>query len=479
MTLRLFDSATRTVRDFVPLVAGEVGIYLCGATVQAPPHIGHLRSGIAFDVLVRWLRRTGHRVTLVRNVTDIDDKILRKADEAGEPWWAWAMTNERAFTAAYDALGVLPPAYEPRATGHIPAMVDLMELLISRGHAYAADTGDVYFDVRSFREYGALTNQRVDDMVPAPDEAPEGDDKRDSRDFALWKAAKPNEPATAAWDTPYGRGRPGWHLECSAMAQRYLGDAFDIHGGGLDLRFPHHENEQAQSRAAGYGFARYWLHNGWVTQGGAKMSKSLGNGLLVDVVLQQVRPAVLRYAMTAVQYRSMLEWTDDTLREAEATWDRLAGFVERAAEKVGAADDDEVAKADLPDDFVQAMDDDLNVPAALAVVHEHLRSGNSALASGDLGTARTDMVVLRAMLDVLGLDPAGRQWRGTGGDARYARALQAVVSGELEARAQARAARDFATSDAIRDRLAAAGVVVEDSPGGARWSLASQTPDQG
>ena len=476
MTLRLFDTATRQVSDFVPLTAGEVGIYLCGATVQAPPHIGHLRSGVAFDVLVRWLRRTGHRVTLVRNVTDIDDKILAKAADAGEPWWAWAATNERAFTAAYDALGVLPPSYEPRATGHVPGMVELMTRLIERGHAYAADTGDVYFDVASFPEYGSLTNQRVEDMVAAPDAAPEGSDKRDPRDFALWKAHKPGEPETASWDTPYGRGRPGWHLECSAMALRYLGEGFDIHGGGLDLRFPHHENEQAQSRAAGYPFARYWLHNGWVTQGGAKMSKSLGNGLLVTAVLATTRPAVLRYAMTAVQYRSMLEWSDATLVEAEATWDRLAGFVERAAEKVGVADDDEVAKVELPADFVAAMDDDLNVPAALAVVHEHLRAGNTALAAGDLDGARTAMVVLRAMLDVLGLDPGGAQWRSRGADEPYAAALEAVVAAELEARAAARAARDFATSDAIRDRLAAAGVVVEDSPTGARWSLAAR-PD--
>ncbi|NNH06112.1 cysteine--tRNA ligase [Cellulomonas fimi] len=471
MSLRLYDTATRTVRDFVPLTAGEVGIYLCGATVQAPPHVGHVRSSVAFDVLVRWLRRTGHRVTLVRNVTDIDDKILAKAAAAGEPWWAWAMTNERAFTSAYDALGVLPPTYEPRATGHVPAMVELMTRLVERGHAYAAGEGDVYFDVRSFPDYGALTNQRVDDMVPAPDGAPDGVVKKDPRDFALWKAAKPGEPETAAWDTPYGRGRPGWHLECSAMARRYLGDGFDIHGGGLDLRFPHHENEQAQSHAAGYPFARYWLHNGWVTQGGTKMSKSLGNGLLVDVVLQQVRAVVVRYAMTTVQYRSMLEWTDDTLREAEAAWDRLAGFVERATERVGAVDAEEVAAAPVPQDFADAMDDDLNVPKAMAVVHEWLRQGNSALADDALDDVRATLVGLRAMLDVLGLDPGSPQWATRGGDERYAKALDALVAGQVEARAAARAARDFATADAIRDRLTAAGVVVEDSPTGARWSL--------
>ncbi|RMI12673.1 cysteine--tRNA ligase [Cellulomonas triticagri] len=470
MTLRLFDTATREVRDFVPVVPGKVGIYLCGATVQAPPHVGHVRSAVAFDVLVRWLRRTGHDVTLVRNVTDVDDKILHRSAEAGVAWWAWAMQNERAFTAAYDALGVLPPTYEPRATGHVPAMIALMQRLVDTGHAYAAGEGDVYFDVRSFPEYGALTSQRVDDMAPAPDGG--AGDKRDPHDFALWKAAKPGEPETAAWDTPFGRGRPGWHLECSAMAQRYLGDEFDIHGGGLDLRFPHHENEQAQSRAAGYGFARYWLHNGWVTQSGAKMSKSLGNGLLVSTLLEQVRPAVVRYALTAVQYRSMLEWTPDTLAEAEATWDRLAGFVERATEVAGDAGD--LATAPLPDAFGAALDDDLNVPAALAVVHEHLRAGNTALAADDVPAVRVELVAVRAMLDVLGLDPAGARWGAGRTDDRHAAALDALVRAELDARAAARAARDWATADAIRDRLAAAGVAVEDNATGARWSLAAR-----
>lgn len=474
MTLRLFDSATRAVRDFVPLVEGRVGIYLCGATVQAPPHVGHVRSSIAFDVLVRWLRRSGYQVTMIRNVTDIDDKILAKAADAGVPWWAWAMANERAFTAAYDALGVLPPDYEPRATGHVPAMVELMTQLVDTGHAYRTGPGDVYFDVRSYPAYGALTNQRLDDIVETSDEPADGADKHDPHDFALWKSPKPGEPDTAAWETPFGRGRPGWHLECSAMARRYLGDSFDIHGGGLDLRFPHHENELAQSRAAGCGFARYWLHNGWVTQGGAKMSKSLGNGLLVSAVLAQTPAAVVRYALTAVQYRSMLEWTDGTLAEAAATWDRLSGFVARAAEKVGPADAAVVASGELPADFVAAMDDDLNVPAALAVVLEVLRAGNSALARGDDEAVRAAMVELRGMLDVLGLDPAGEQWGSVRSDDREARALDALVGAELAARAQARAEKDFATSDAIRDRLGAAGIVVEDSKDGARWTLAAR-----
>ncbi|MGO1316100.1 MAG: cysteine--tRNA ligase, partial [Cellulomonadaceae bacterium] len=262
MSLRLYDTATRDLGELVPRTAGQVGIYLCGATVQSPPHIGHMRAAVAFDVLVRWLTRSGLEVTLIRNVTDIDDKILAKSAEAGRPWWAHAAINEQAFTAAYEALGVLPPTYEPRATGHVPDMVDLMERLVERGHAYVASPGNVYFSVPSWPDYGSLTNQR--EQATAADADGEPSEKRDPRDFALWKANRPGEPETASWRTPFGPGRPGWHLECSAMARRYLGETFDIHGGGLDLRFPHHENEQAQSRAAGYGFARHWMHSAWV-----------------------------------------------------------------------------------------------------------------------------------------------------------------------------------------------------------------------
>jgi len=472
VSLHLYDTATRDVRAFVPLNPGEVGIYLCGATVQAPPHIGHLRPVIAFDVLRRWLERSGLRVTLIRNVTDIDDKILAKAAGAGVEWWAHAATHERMFTRAYDALGVLPPTYEPRATGHVLDMAELMQRLVDGGHAYATGPGDVWFDVRSWPAYGELTRQRLEDLNPEPtDGDAAASAKRDPHDFALWKAPKPGEPATASWDTPFGRGRPGWHLECSAMARRYLGDAFDIHGGGLDLRFPHHENEQAQSRAAGYGFAQRWMHCAWVTQQGVKMSKSLGNGLLVTELLAQAPAPVIRYALAAVQYRSMLEWSPDTLDEARATWERLSGFVERATERVGAVPADEVAKAELPAAFVEAMDDDLNVPAALAAVHEHLRAGNGALASRDDAAARAELVALRGMLDVLGLDPADPRWAAGADDTRARSALDSLVAAELDARTAARAAKDWATSDAIRDRLAAAGVVVQDSADGARWTL--------
>ena len=488
MTLRLFDSATRELRDFTPRIPGEVGLYVCGATPQSPPHIGHLRTFIAFDVLVRWLRRGGTKVTYVRNVTDIDDKILVKAAEHGEPWWAWALHHERLFGEAFDAVGNVRPTYEPRATGHVPEMVELMERLVERGHAYVTTPGNVYFDVRSYPEYGALTNQRLEDLPPVHDSLVPDDDaaaaKRDPKDFALWKAAKPGEPATATWNTPFGPGRPGWHLECSAMATRYLGPEFDIHGGGLDLRFPHHENEQAQSRAAGDGFASYWLHSAWVTQGGEKMSKSLGNSLLVSELLGRLPGAALRLGLVLVHYRSMIEWGEETEHDALATWDRFAGFVARAAEALARSADDgvqvtsaDVAAATLPEAFVTAMNDDLNIAEALVVVHESLRAGNTALGEGNLIELRTALVELRAMLDVLGLDPAGATWGTAVSDDRHAQVLDRLVTAELEARAAARAGRDFEAADAIRDRLAAVGVLVEDGASGARWSLAERTGD--
>ena len=276
------------MREFVPLHPGRVTIYLCGATVQGVPHIGHVRSGIAFDVLRRWLEYKGNDVLFVRNVTDIDDKILRKAADAGRPWWEWAATHEREFAHAYDALGVQPPSAEPRATGFVTQMVEYMERLIARGHAYASD-GNVYFDVRSLPDYGALSGQKLDDMHQGESA---GTGKRNAQDFTLWKAAKPGEPS---WPTPWGPGRPGWHLECSAMATSLLGSEFDIHCGGMDLIFPHHENEIAQAHGAGDPFARYWLHNGWVTMGGEKMSKSLGNVVAIPAMLQRVRAVELRY----------------------------------------------------------------------------------------------------------------------------------------------------------------------------------------
>jgi cysteinyl-tRNA synthetase len=479
VTLRLYDSATREVRDFVPLVPGQVGIYVCGATPQSSPHVGHVRAAIAFDVLRRWLTRTGYEVTYVRNVTDIDDKILVKSAEAGREWWAHAYRYEREFDAAYRALGVLPATIEPRATGHVPEMVELVQRLIDRGHAYpAADgSGDVYFDVHSWPSYGELTRQGLDDVEPADDADPRA--KRDPRDFALWKGAKPGEPATASWETPWGRGRPGWHLECSAMATRYLGPEFDLHGGGIDLRFPHHENELAQSRAAGDPFSRYWLHNGWVVSDGEKMSKSLGNTLTIEALVHEVRPVVLRYLLTAAHYRSSIEIGDGDerharLAESTAAFERIEGFLLRADELLeGAVAALDPASVEVPAAFAAAMDDDLGVSAALAVVHETVRAGNVALTARDAASVLAAAGAVRAMTSVLGVDPFDPQWHTGpgGGDGALREALDVLVRGELDARAAARKERDFATADAIRSRLAAAGIAVEDTPDGARWTF--------
>ena len=473
MSLHLYDTATRAAREFRPLRPGTASMYVCGATVQGVPHVGHVRSTLNFDVLRRWLVHTGHDVLFVRNVTDIDDKILTKADAAGEPWWAWAATHERAFTAAFDALGCLPPSVEPRATGHVTEMIDLIGRLIDSGHAYAADAagpaaGDVYFAVGTWPDYGELSGQRVEEMEQGEGASAAG--KRDARDFTLWKAAKPGEPS---WPTPWGRGRPGWHLECSAMATHYLGPCFDIHGGGLDLVFPHHENERAQSRAAGDGFAQYWLHNAWVTLSGAKMSKSLGNTLTIPAVLERVRGVELRYYLVGPHYRSTIEYSDGALTEAVAAYRRIEGFVHRVAERFG----DVVATPGplhtTAPAFAAALDDDLSTPAALAAVHESVREGNTAADAGDAEAARSAAALVRAMTAVLGVDPLDSQWRADVDGYDAAReALGVLVDDLLAQRTAARADRDFARADALRDQLVGAGVAVEDTPDGPHWTLA-------
>ena len=468
MKLRLYDTATRSVRDFVPLVEGKVGIYHCGLTVQGAPHIGHIRKEVVFDVLRRWLERSGLEVSIVANVTDIDDKILVKADEAGTEWFALAYANERALHAAYDVLGCVPPTYEPRATGHITEMVELMTELVERGHAYPADdgSGDVYFDVRSWPEYGRLSNQRIDDMSAAEDADPRG--KRDPRDFALWKGHKKGEPETASWPTPWGRGRPGWHLECSAMVGKYLGPEFDIHGGGLDLRFPHHENELAQSNAAGLPFARYWVHNALLNLGTSKMSKSDGNVITLESLLEAgIRAVELRYYLLAPHYRSTIDYSDDALREAAAAYQRIENFARRAAELYGPG----APAADVPAEFADAMDDDLNTSRALAVVHEAVRAGNQSLAAGDEKATREALAAVRAMTATLGVDPFDPLWTDGGGGGRLEPIVDALVSLALDQRAAARARKDWAAADAIRDQLREAGVAVEDTPNGPRWTV--------
>lgn len=514
--LNLYDTASHQVSHFVPLKPGEVGIYVCGATVQSSPHIGHIRAAVAFDIVHRWFLKLGYKVTFVRNVTDIDDKILVKAAAAGQRWWARAYYYESEFTEAYNTLGVLPPTVEPRATGHMSDMIDLIQRILDNGHGYVvtdADgkpTGNVYFDVASWPHYGELTHQKqtsevdeaaavADRMGPSVDAtgadkynpvdpADASPDKHDPRDFALWKAPKDTDPEDARWSTPFGVGRPGWHIECSAMSHRYLGDGFDIHGGGLDLRFPHHENEMAQTRAAGYPSAARWMHSAWVTAKGEKMSKSLGTGLSVPSVLAEHSAWVVRYALGSVQYRSMLEWSDQALVEAQAAYERIMNFIERAGVALGEqperAEIAGVSADDLPADFVSAMNDDVNVSGATAAIFTAIRNGNTLLsklddrADGDAARAevRSALVAVRAMLDTLGLDPLAKPWAGAAGadgngESHEHDVLDALITEQLNARAEARKSRDFAKADAIRDALGAAGIAIEDGPQGSTWSL--------
>jgi len=518
--LNLYDTASHQVSHFVPLKPGEVGIYVCGATVQSSPHIGHIRAAVAFDIVRRWFLKLGYKVTFVRNVTDIDDKILVKAAAAGQRWWARAYYYEREFTEAYNTLGVLPPTVEPRATGHMSDMIDLIQRILDNGHGYVvtdADgkpTGNVYFDVASWPHYGELTHQKqtsevdeaaavADRMGPSVDAtgadkynpvdpADASPDKHDPRDFALWKAPKDTDPEDARWSTPFGVGRPGWHIECSAMSHRYLGDGFDIHGGGLDLRFPHHENEMAQTRAAGYPSAARWMHSAWVTAKGEKMSKSLDTGLSVPSVLAEHSAWVVRYALGSVQYRSMLEWSDQALVEAQAAYDRVSNFIERAGVALGGQPSREevtaVSADDLPADFVAAMNDDVNVSGATAAIFTAIRSGNTLLSQladrADSETAKAEvreaLLAVRAMLDTLGLDPLAEPWvsagaaggaaDGTAESPEHA-ALEALIAEQLNARAEARKAKDFAKADQIRDALTEAGIAIEDGPQGSTWSL--------
>jgi cysteinyl-tRNA synthetase len=460
-SLHLYDTLTRTTSEFVPLKKGEVGIYLCGATVQAPPHIGHVRSGVNFDILRRWLTKSGYNVTFIRNVTDIDDKILHKAVHEESPWWAVAMKYERAFTEAYAALNVLPPTYEPRATGHVTQMIELMEKLIAKGAAYAPGNGDVYLEVRKLTSYLTLSRQKLDDLQPAAD----ADEtyKKDPRDFALWKAAKPGDPS---WPTPWGPGRPGWHLECSAMAHSYLGEAFDIHGGGLDLIFPHHENEIAQSEAAGYAFAKRWLHNAWVTAAGEKMSKSLGNSLQVHELLKTVRGIELRWYLGSAHYRSMLEFSHEALAESATAFRRIEGFLTRSVEILGSLPTPVISQA-----FQDAMNDDLAVPTALASISEALKTGNSAITAGDKAIIASAANEIRGALEVLGCDPFDPAFAISGAGEDLTAALDGVIKLALAQRAAARERKDFAASDAIRDGLAALGITIEDTAQGPRWSI--------
>ena len=454
-SLNLYDTKSRTISAFKPIKKGEVGIYLCGATVQAPPHIGHIRSGVNFDILRRWLIASGYKVNFIRNVTDIDDKILHKAIHEEIPWWQVAQKYERAFTDAYNWLNVLPPTYEPRATGHITQMIELIDKLIENGSAYAPGNSDVYLEVRKVKNYLELSNQKLDDLLVSDDADLKY--KKDPRDFALWKAAKKGEPS---WPTPWGDGRPGWHIECSAMAHAYLGESFDIHGGGLDLIFPHHENEIAQSASAGFGFATTWMHNAWVTTSGEKMSKSLGNSLQVVEILKKVRGIELRWYLGSAHYRSMLEFSFEALNESATAFKRIEAFLSRAEAILGKAPEVLIA-----DEFAKAMNDDLAVPQALAFIAESMRVGNSA--SEDKKVIAKTAGEIRGALSILGCDPKDDAFKSSNS---HDAAIDGLIKLALEQRQAARERKDFAAADQIRDQIASLGITVEDTSNGPRWS---------
>jgi cysteinyl-tRNA synthetase len=473
VNLKLFDSKTQSLKDFVPLEKGKVGIYLCGPTVQSMPHLGHLRSALVYDQLVRWFQTLGNDVTLIRNVTDIDDKVLDNAKAEKRSWWGLAFECEQVFASAYRKINIGTPSYEPRATGNIIEMIELIQLLISKGHAYQVETSaDVFFSASSWKSYGELTNQAKDDLIADTEADSRG--KKDPRDFALWKAHKDSEPLDASWDSPFGRGRPGWHIECSAMSVKYLGTQFDIHGGGLDLRFPHHENELAQSRAAGHEFANYWLHNGLVNVAGAKMSKSAGNSILVSDVLNDSNALALRYYLGSAHYRSVLDYNEGVIQEAEAAIERIASFVQRAGRKLAeskAPEGPTWTASSLPKKFIDAMNDDLNMPSALAVLHETVRSGNTALDSDNMKDAADAYFAVLGIVNVLNINPLDAIWQTKGSADEALAALDKLVQTMIEQRKLARENKDFETSDRIRDQLKIAGIILEDEAGSTNWSL--------
>lgn len=458
--MKLFDTRSGEIKQIEPISKGKLSIYVCGPTVQSEPHIGHLRSALAYDLMLRFARSQGFEVTLVRNVTDIDDKVLEKAKELGLSWLELAKDNEQRFRDDYLAIGIEEPSIEPRATEHIPQMIEMIQKLISLGHAYKAEDGsaDVYFDTASWADYGELTHQKPEDMEGESSSTK----KRNPQDFALWKAAKESEPETASWDAPFGKGRPGWHIECSAMSQHYLGENFDIHGGGLDLRFPHHENELAQSRASGAKFANYWVHNGLVSIKGQKMAKSLGNSVSSRDLLEAASPQAVRYYLMTAHYRSVLDYQPGALQEAATALERINTFLRRALRELGPS---EQALEVPPEEFTNQMNDDLNIPAALAVLHESVRQGNSLLDSGNKESAPTIYSQVVAMLSVLGLSP--NQWA----DGTEQQPLSEELEKLIEERKVAREQKDFAKADRIRDQLKAAGIELSDNPSGTHWSI--------
>jgi cysteinyl-tRNA synthetase len=488
VALQLHNTLTKRKEPFVPRDQGRVGIYLCGVTVYSEPHVGNLRNVVVFDVLRRHLTASGYRVLYVRNYTDVDDRIIEAAGH--DPLEAFVVAERwtRVYEEILAALGTLPPDIAPRASGHVPEMLELITRLVETGLAYQAG-GDVYFAVAKWPQYGKLSGRDLDELQ-AGARVEVNPDKRDPLDFALWKGAKPGEPT---WDSPWGPGRPGWHIECSAMASKYLGTGFDIHGGGEDLIFPHHENEIAQSEGAtGEPFARCWLHNAFLELKGEKMAKSVGNVVSPRELLRRHRGVVLRYALLGAHYRSPLEFSEEVLADAAASYDRLATFATNAARALSGSEEGEGGAPSAPEAavppaavpsadpavgdpggararFQAALDDDLNVPAALAVLFELVSEANplmGKLEHGDTGVAAELRERFLTFLDLtarLGFTPLD--------DLPDPAAFRPLLDLLLDLRERARASRDFAAADAIRDRLAAAGIRVEDRPGGPRWHL--------
>ncbi len=457
MALELFDSKSQELRVFTPLTSGHVEMYVCGPTVQSGPHLGHLRSALVYDILNRWLRASDYTVTLVRNVTDIDDKVLVNAGE--RDWREFAKEVEATFDDAYEKLGILEPTHKPHATEHIEDMIHLVSKLIDLGHAYQSEDGsaNVFFDTSSWPNYGELTNQKLENME-GETEVSHG--RRSPNDFALFKAHKPEEPETASWKTPWGLARPGWHIECSAMAKHFLGESFDIHGGGLDLRFPHHENELAQSSAAGDRFANFWLHNALVTINGNKMSKSLGNGVSVEQLTAAGSWGAIRYWLLSAQYRSNLDYSETSIRDAQAALDRITGFLKRTTETRRI----EIDYSYIPEEFKAAMDSDLNVPGALAVIHERVRAGNTAFDSNDQDALKLCVEQVKAMVNVLGLTFAYQE-------PLYSEEFSRQVEALIQKRQEAKLAKDFAQADAIRVELEELGVTLKDMKDITMWSF--------
>jgi len=452
--VKIYDSKSQQLVDFQPLKAGEVGIYVCGPTVQSVPHVGHLRSAVAFDIVARWLRiGHGYRVNLVRNVTDIDDKILVNATSQQVDWRDLAVSVEAVFNDVYASLGATADV-APHATQYIDGMIEIIQRLIEKGHAYQADNGssNVFFDTASFPNYGALTRQKLENMEGEAI----GGGRRAPHDFALWKSPKAGEPESAAWDSPWGKGRPGWHIECSAMTLGELGESFDIHAGGLDLRFPHHENELAQSTAAGYEFAKYWMHNGLVNVAGQKMSKSLGNGVSVEELFEQGNAAAIRYWLASAHYRSTLDYSPSSIAESVTALGRVAGFLRRAAEV------SDIVESQFPQSFIAAMDSDFNVPEALGVLHETVRDGNVAIDAGNKDKVAEAASKVSKMAEVLGIDFGAFEKVGNA-------ETNALVEGLIARRNEARANKDWAQADLLRAELTELGVTIEDKSGTTSW----------